>query len=323
MIVTVTPNPGLDLTYLLSEEAGTDSDLQRATSSTLEASGKGVNVSRALAAAGVTTCAVLPLGGATGGCLADLLAQEGVDHRVVTQRSGTRINTSMLVRAGRVAKVNGPGGPLNDSERVALLDATAQALTAAGAESADTWLAICGSLPPGVDPALVSEFVRLAHRHGARCVVDGSGEVLSAALAEADLVAPNRAELGQVSPTVRNAQTVGELAMAATAISAERGCDLLVSLGDDGALFTDGVRTWHASAAPLVPVNPAGAGDALLAGWLSGHGEASDRLRRAVRWGRSACLAEATVDCTPGVRDDAPITVRDLTPAEHRAGGSS
>ena len=62
MIITVTLNPSLDLTYTLSE-VGRDIDVHRASSSTLEASGKGVNVSRILNKAAVPTVAVLPVGG--------------------------------------------------------------------------------------------------------------------------------------------------------------------------------------------------------------------------------------------------------------------
>jgi 1-phosphofructokinase len=69
----------------------------------------------------------------------------------------------------------------------------------------------------------------------------------------------------------------------------------LVSLGADGALFTDGDVMLHGHGPALVPVNTAGAGDALLSGWLAGAGTTTDRLSRAIRWGRAACLAPTTV----------------------------
>lgn len=65
VIITVTLNPSLDLTYTL-REVGRDIDVHRASRSTLEASGKGVNVSRTLNKVAVPTVAVLPVGGVIG-----------------------------------------------------------------------------------------------------------------------------------------------------------------------------------------------------------------------------------------------------------------
>ena len=56
-VVTLTLNPGLDLTYTLTESMVGEVDVHRATTATLEASGKGVNVSRALHANGIDTVA--------------------------------------------------------------------------------------------------------------------------------------------------------------------------------------------------------------------------------------------------------------------------
>ncbi|MFF1495572.1 1-phosphofructokinase family hexose kinase [Streptomyces sp. NPDC058304] len=73
MILTVTPNPSLDRTYEVpSLDRGA---VLRATGDRVDPGGKGVNVSRAVAAAGVFTTAVLPLGGASGTLTAALQAR--------------------------------------------------------------------------------------------------------------------------------------------------------------------------------------------------------------------------------------------------------
>lgn len=306
MIVTVTPNPALDLTYVLPDTAV--GDVHRAVRSTLEASGKGVNISRALANAGVPTCAVLPAGGPAGRALAELLDDDGVDHRVVPQIGETRINTSALRPGGETVKLNGPGAVLTDAECDALLAATTRAL-----QQGAVWLAVCGSLPPGAGAQLIVDLVEIAHRHGAKCAVDASGEALTAALrAGADLLAPNRFELAEVSDRAGAAGSIDELGEAALLLSRETGATLLVSLGRDGALYTDGARVLHGWGPALTPLNTAGAGDALLAGWLVSDADPSARLARAITWGRSACLAETTVDPHPGEGDAAPITLRDI-----------
>ena len=60
MILTVTPNPSLDRTLEMPGrlERG---EVQRATATRSEAGGKGINVSRVIAEAGIATRALLPL----------------------------------------------------------------------------------------------------------------------------------------------------------------------------------------------------------------------------------------------------------------------
>jgi 1-phosphofructokinase len=319
VIITVTPNPGLDLTYVLAHGTGADIDVHRARSATLEASGKGVNISRTLWAANVETCAVLPVAGATGRYLVELLDDDGIPHRQVTQDGSTRVNTSALQPGGVTLKLNGPGSPLSSKQQDELVDQVAAALddgiTSSGTRTPQIWLAVCGSLPPKADPGLMARLVAVAHDRGARCAVDASGEALAAALdAQADLLAPNLGELAEASPLIRDAtQGIKGIAEAAAALSHERGIELLVSLGNDGALWSNGLRTLHATGPTIIPVNTAGAGDALLAGWLAHEDEPDVRLGRAVLWGRSACLTPTTVDPVPGAGDPGPVTVHDLS----------
>jgi 1-phosphofructokinase len=313
VIITVTPNPSLDLTYSLL--GALDEDVLRATSSTLEASGKGVNVSRALVRAGLPTSAVLPAGGATGRYLTELLRDEGVAFEATAQAGATRINTTVLRQGAPALKFNGPGEGLSASERTELLAATTRALDDARGEPF-LWLAICGSLPRGVDGSLVSELVAVAQSYGASCAVDASGDALSAALSSgADLVAPNRRELAEVEAGIEpEGDDLEAFAQSARTLALARGTSLLISLGSEGALYADATHLVHGWAPPLSPVNPAGAGDALFAGWLSAEGDIPARLQRAITWGRSSCMAPTTVDPTPGRGDFTPITVRDLAP---------
>ncbi|MGB5953675.1 MAG: PfkB family carbohydrate kinase, partial [Ornithinimicrobium sp.] len=278
MIITLTLNPGLDQTYSLSESDLGQVDVHRATASTMEASGKGVNISRALHLNSTETLAVYPVGGPTGRHLSELLDIEGVPRRDVPAQSTTRVNTTMALSTGTTVKVNGPGGALTHDE----LNSLTREVTSALQESVggeDVCLAICGSLPPGADSAQLAEFVSLAHRHGATCAVDASGEALAAAVsAGADLIAPNRLELGEVYPQVADTESISELAVVAAQIARDTGVSLLISLGADGALYTDGQSALHGTGTKIAAVNTAGAGDALLAGWLAGPASPHARL---------------------------------------------
>jgi 1-phosphofructokinase len=157
VIVTVTLNPSLDLTYALAEDELGQIEVHRARTITVEASGKGVNVSRTLHAAGVATIAVLPEGGQTGQHLGDLLAAEGLEHVPVPVGGHTRINTSLLLANGQTVKVNGPGAPMARPDLDRLLDILATVLSA-GLPSAAlcrrashrTWWANSSTWPIGI-----------------------------------------------------------------------------------------------------------------------------------------------------------------------------
>ncbi len=323
MIVTVTANPSLDLTYLMDGASGLDDpavEVHRARSVSLEASGKGVNVSRALTRAGRPAPAILFTGGATGRQLTDLLTAEGVPYRAIPQATATRVNTTVLTPGGPTLKLNAPGGAPSRNDLDNLVRTVDDELATLSSEEPGPighWLLLCGSLPPGVDAGLLfSRLVDLAHGHGWRVAVDSSGPGLEAGFAAgADLLAPNAAELA----TALNLNPDADLFHAATAEAARRGCQLLVSLGADGALWTDGEQSRHARGPAVVPVNSAGAGDALLAGWFfTDHSDPADpdrRLVTAVAWGTAGCLAPTTVATGPPPPANDVVLVSDLLKA--------
>jgi len=80
---------------------------------------------------------------------------------------------------------------------------------------------------------------------------------------------------------------------------------VLVSLGPDGAVLVDGREACHGEAPLDDVVNPVGAGDALLAGYLAGL-EDGPALATAVAWSVAACRS-------PGTR------MRPVRPEDHAA----
>ena len=110
MIVTLTPNPSVDRTIEIARlQRG---EVHRATGGRLDPGGKGVNVSRALAANGHPTVAVLPSGGTEGSRLGGLLAPEGVAVLPVPIVGSVRSNVTVVEADGTTTKLNeiGQGG---------------------------------------------------------------------------------------------------------------------------------------------------------------------------------------------------------------------
>ncbi|MFC9016391.1 PfkB family carbohydrate kinase, partial [Streptomyces albidoflavus] len=110
MIVTLTPNPSLDRAYELpSLDRGA---VLRATRDRVDPGGKGVNVSRAVAAAGHRTVAVVPLGGPEGALLARLLGEHGIEAAGVPVAGSTRVNITLVEPDSTLTKFTAAGPEL-------------------------------------------------------------------------------------------------------------------------------------------------------------------------------------------------------------------
>ncbi|WP_328860867.1 1-phosphofructokinase [Streptomyces sp. NBC_00306] len=300
MILTVTPNPSLDRTY---EVPALDrGEVLRATAERMDPGGKGVNVSRAVAAAGHRTVAVMPLGGAPGALVAELLAGQGIEVAAVPVTGGTRSNIALAEPDGTLTKINAPGPELSAAEAESLLS-----ITTAHCASA-SWIACCGSLPRGLAPEWYAELVARAHAAGARVALDTSGPSLLAALrSHPDVVKPNADELAQA--VGRPLATVGDAVKAAEELRELGARAVLASLGGDGQLLSCAAGTWFGHAPVSTVRSNVGAGDASLAGFLAVGGEGPVALAAAVAHGAAAVQLPGSVMPTPADLDPSDVTV--------------
>ncbi|MYT22780.1 1-phosphofructokinase [Streptomyces sp. SID7760] len=299
MILTVTPNPSLDRTYEVpSLDRGS---VLRATGDRVDPGGKGVNVSRAVAAAGVLTTAVLPLGGAAGALIAELLGVQGVDVTAVTVAGQTRSNIALVEPDGTLTKINAPGPALTAEESALLLETVR---TAAGRPD---WIAACGSLPRGLPCDWYAALVTRGREAGARVALDTSGPALTAALpARPDLVKPNAPELAQA--VGRPLTTLGEAVRAAQELRSRGAGAVLASLGADGQLLVSAEGTFHGTAPVTAVRSDVGAGDASLAGFLIAGGTGPKALASALAHGAAAVRLPGSAMPTP--QDLCPQEVR-------------
>ncbi|MFE9774885.1 1-phosphofructokinase [Streptomyces sp. NPDC005931] len=307
MILTVTPNPSLDRTYEVpSLERG---EVVRATGERLDPGGKGVNVSRAVAAAGRRTVAVLPLGGAPGALVADLLDAQGIEVAPVPVAGATRSNIALAEANGVLTKINAPGPELTAAERELLLE------TVRWQSRGADWIACCGSLPRGLAPSWHADLVARAHTAGVRIALDTSGPALLAALRERpDVVKPNAEELaGAVG---RPLATVGDALKAAEELRGMGARTVLASLGADGQLLVDEDGTWFAAARVDTVRSNVGAGDASLAGFLIAGGRGPGALASAVAHGAAAVQLPGSVMPTPDDVDPSGVTVTAEVPVD-------
>lgn len=286
MIVTVTPNPSFDRTLQTgSFEIGL---VNRATAVTVEGSGKGINVSRALALSGVASTCVFPSNPGDADRMESLSDHvDGFVWHPVNTGTSVRTNVTVIDDAGRTTKVNEPGDTFDDAQQGQLLSAVAEV-----AANAD-WLVGCGSLPPGISTDFYRSLAEQGQKAGVRMAIDASGAALKAAVdGNASLIKPNRDELADVIG--RELETLGDVVDAAAEVRAGGVGGVVVSLGSSGAVLIDETGVVHGVAPTNDVKNTVGAGDGFLAGFLAGGGVGPDALASALSFGRAAVRSAST-----------------------------
>lgn len=282
MICTVTLNPSLD--YTVELEQLQPGGLNRTRAESVRPGGKGLNVALMLNRLGQPVRALAFAAGYTGHMLAGQLADAGLPAELLWAREGmTRINVK--VKAGEETEINGRGPVLGPSH----LEELASRL--AVLEEGD-WVVLAGSLPAGLPDDTYARLLMPLTARGVRAVVDAEGAVLSAALtAHPFLIKPNRPELEALAG--RALSTREELFDAARTLQEKGAANVLLSLGGEGAaLLTSSGERLFCPAPQGKAVDTVGAGDSMVAGFLSGW-LTTGRWPEALRMGVAAGSASA------------------------------
>lgn len=314
MILTVTANPSIDRTVQLDgplRPGGVHRTLRVGD----QPGGKGVNVARAVSAAGVDAMAAFP--SRTDDPFVRHLDAVGLARVAVDVAGGVRVNLTLAAPDGVTTKINAPGSALTDDE-VSVFTSTVVDL-AAGAD----WLALCGSLPPGIAPTWYADLVRSLAGAAPRIAVDTSGEPLvHVARTTPDLLKPNAEELAELTGTdpavLEHSARDGDpsaAAEASAALATTTGGAVLTTLGGSGALLATDDGVWFAAAPAIRVRSTVGAGDSSLAGYLIAERRGADaaaRLRTAVAYGSAAAALPGTTPPTPEGVDVDAVTVSRL-----------
>ncbi|WP_282702663.1 1-phosphofructokinase family hexose kinase [Streptomyces sp. CC219B] len=280
MILTVTLNTALDITYRVRGLQPHAS--HRVSEVTERPGGKGLNVARVLAALGHEVTVTGFAGGATGRVVQDGLRTTRGLADALLPIAGTTRRTIAVVdeHTGDTTQLNEPGPIISPAEWSAFREAYDDLLTSASA------VALCGSLPPGVPVGAYAGLVRAARAAGVPVLLDAAGEALRRGVAaRPDIIKPNADELAEL--------TGSHEPFRATQDARRRGArSVVTSLGPEGLLAHTPDGHWRATPPARVHGNPTGAGDAAVAGLLSGLVE---QLPWPTRLARAAALSAASV----------------------------
>ena len=282
MVYTLTFNPSLD--YTLEFDDISPGRLNRAKSTAITPGGKGINVSRILTGLGVDNLILGFTAGFTGDEIERSLKGLGCRSEFIKlDRGCSRINVK--VRSGSVTELNAPGPEISR-------DALFQLFNRLDRLAKDDYLVLAGNIPGGLPDYTCGQILEKMNSKEVRTIVDMSGAALLSALGfEPFLIKPNRQELEELFCARRSSREDSEKYIRRLQEKGAR--NVLVSLDSEGAiLLTENNELYYQAAPEGKVINPVGAGDSMVAGFIWGFIRSGD-YREALKCGVSAGSASA------------------------------
>lgn len=282
MIYTVTFNPAID--YVMKLDSLTTGTVNRSRSEELFFGGKGINVSVILHELGVASVAMGFTAGFTGEAIEKGVEAMGIETDFVRLESGnSRINVKL--KHSDETELNGQGPQISESAIKKLFDKLNKL------HNGDT-LVLAGSIPNTLPSDMYEKILDYLSEKNIRFVVDATGKLLMNVLKyKPFLIKPNNFELEEIFGVKLNSNE--EIIKYATKLQKMGACNVLVSMAENGSILIDENAQVHISGVPEgVAVNSVGAGDSMLAGFLTGFVQKKD-YNYALRLGTACGSATA------------------------------
>ncbi|MCR4426514.1 MAG: 1-phosphofructokinase family hexose kinase [Firmicutes bacterium] len=258
MILTVTPSPAVDKTYVVPDfQVGVEA---RVDGRFIVPAGKAVNVARVARALGEEVSATGFLAGDRGEFVQRHLETLGIITDFAWIGGDTRETVTVLDPVSGMQTRLMEIGPVVTEDDVRSLEAKVRAM-AAGADV----ITLGGRLPEGAPPDLYRRILDIVRQMGAPVILDAHGLSLRLALgASPFLIKPNQAELAEL---VERPIGGPEDAVQAALEIQEDGVEcVVVSLGSQGAVAVCADGAFRVYPLVVKVVNTVGCGDSLVAG---------------------------------------------------------
>lgn len=260
MIYTITLNPSLD--YFVTMDHFELGKTNRTTSELMLPGGKGVNVSVMLKHLGVESTALGFTAGFVGKEIICRLEEQGIHNGLIWLKEGnSRINVKLKNIEGTEINGMGPEIPAEELDKLIAF--------VSNLKSGD-YLVLAGSIPSSVPTDIYCALMAAVADKGVEVIVDAAGGLLRQALSyHPFLIKPNHHELGELFGVEFTARE--QLIPYAVELQKLGARNVLVSMAGKGAVLAaeDG-RVFELDAPKGVLKNGVGAGDSMVAGFLSG-----------------------------------------------------
>lgn len=255
MIITITPNPSMDVSYYM-DDFQVDA-VNRCYDHNKTAGGKGLNVSKVLKIIGADVLATGFVGGKSGEFIEEGLEERKIKYDFTKIKEETR--TSLAIQYKDSSTEIREAGPVVKKEEKEKFFEKLKGLI----ETADT-ICISGSLPLGLDYTFMEEVLEITKSK--KLIVDTSGENLKKIVMESEIkpfaIKPNLDEIMELTGLKEDLDVVeilkGDLFEGIPFV--------MVSLGKEGAVVKFEDRLYRCSVPVIKAVNSVGSGDSTIAG---------------------------------------------------------
>ena len=283
MIYTVTFNPSLD--YIVRLDNFTAGEINRVNYEQVLAGGKGINVSIVLKNLGHDNAALGFVAGFTGEEIKRQLKEFGVTSDFVQLDEGfSRINVK--AKAKTETEINGQGPDISEAKQAELFAQLDKLV------EGDT-LVLAGSIPKTLPDDIYQRIMARLDGKGIRIVVDAEKKLLLNVLQyHPFLIKPNNHELGDMFGV--KLTTDEEIITYAKKLQEKGAQNVLISMAGDGAiLLTVEGKSFKCPAPKGKLINSVGAGDSMVAGFITGYMESDGDFETAFHWGVATGSASA------------------------------
>ncbi|MCY6957297.1 1-phosphofructokinase [Clostridium brassicae] len=257
MIYTVTFNPSID--YYVKVEDFKLGEVNRCKSNYKYPGGKGINVSRVLKKLGSSSVALGFVGGFTGEYISQCLNNEGINIDFIKINEDTRINVK--IKGNEETEINGEGPKITKEQLDELLKKIDKL-------TSEDFLVLAGNVQNSVDRSIYADIQERCLKNNVKVIVDTTGEALKLTLKNRPLlIKPNNHELGEIFNI--DIKTEDEIIKYAEELLKLGAQNVIVSMGKKGARLVSKDGVYSSSAPKGELINSVGAGDSLIAGFIS------------------------------------------------------
>src|SRR5574341_1269278 len=276
MIVTLTPNTAVD--YTLTVPSVQLNATLRTSAHAWGMGGKAADVSWILGKLGIPSLALGFAANSTGEQMDRMLHESGVTTDFTWVDGETRLNIVVVCTDGSGQSTFTTSSLKVTADHLWDLENRYQS-----ALEKATCVVMGGSLPAGVPPDFYQGAIAQARCCGIPVIFDSSGPSLWMGLqGKPTLIKPNRDELGELLGG--RFVAIDEVHHAAGKLHSDTGIDLIVTLGEEGALAFLGGQCYHIPPLSVSVASVAGAGDGVLAGMALAI-ERREPLEKGLRYG--------------------------------------
>ncbi len=288
MILSICPNPSIDCT--IEVESLNVGKLNRIENKVETYSGKAMNVAIGIARLNGNSVVTGFMFENHKRMFDAKLDAEGVFHEFVVNNGSTRVNYKIIDKKAMLTEINDKGEEVSVDKQKELIEMVKRI-----SRNCDIAV-ISGSLPKGVEPDFYAKLINVIPDN-VKIIVDTEKDNMISAIATGRvyMAKPNLKELEDFSNMA--VWTKSDMIEASKKYLDLGAKNVLLSLGADGAVLTDGENSYYCKSASVAVNSTVGAGDSMISAVCVGLEQGvsyTELLKRAVAAGTAAVTTSGT-----------------------------